>query len=382
MFEPVLVMAMAQIINNMKLQADSRTDSGNDAIGAFKCVDAEIMLVDDNDINLMVESELLRQYGVEPDCAEGAREAFELVEEKHYDIIFMDHMMPEINGIEATKVLRARPGWTRTVPIIALTANAVTGMKEMYMACGMNDYISKPIEIPELNRILLKWLPEDKILAAEREDESHISSPVLRRLASVLDVKRALQNIGGSEHAYLGIINAFMTSAPEKLERMSSLAERDDFDNFSADAHSCISSLANIGAFEMSEEARRMESAAAGHNHALMKNGFSEFLSRLEALFTFIGGNIPGISEDAGSDEDDSRARGSVEMLRSMLEDVRVLIDNLEHDSAVENMDKITLESYGSDLDRRLFQVRAAIDSFNYDRAAGMIKSILDMGER
>ncbi|MDR1580223.1 MAG: response regulator, partial [Synergistaceae bacterium] len=194
MFEPVLVTVIAQIINNMKVQADSRADSGKDAIGAFKCVNAEIMLVDDNDINLMVESELLRQYGVEPDCAEGAKEAFELVKDKHYDIIFMDHMMPEINGIEATKVLRLRQGWTQTVPIIALTANAVTGMKEMYIACGMNDYISKPIEIPELNRILLKWLPKEKISITEREEENFISNPVLRSLASVLDVKKALQN--------------------------------------------------------------------------------------------------------------------------------------------------------------------------------------------
>ncbi|MDR0651769.1 MAG: response regulator [Synergistaceae bacterium] len=380
LFEPVLVMAIAQIINNMKVQTDSRADSGRDAIGAFKCIDSEIMLVDDNDINLMVESELLRQYGVEPDCAEGAKEAFERVKDKRYDIIFMDHMMPEINGIEATKVLRARPGWTQTVPIIALTANAVTGMKEMYIACGMNDYISKPIEIPELNRILRKWLPEDKILMTERDEGRLISNPVLRRLASVLDVKQALQNIGGSEQAYLGIIDAFMTSAPEKLARMSSLVERDDFDNLRMDMHSCRSSLANIGAFEMSEEARRIESDAESHNYVFMKNGFREFSSRLEALFTFIRDIVSGVSEDDGSGEDASRVKGSVEVLRNMLEDVRVMIDNLEHDSAMENMDKITLESYGGDLDRRLFQVRAAIDSFNYDRAADMIATILDTG--
>ncbi|MDR3165828.1 MAG: response regulator [Synergistaceae bacterium] len=385
MFEPVLVTAIAQIINNMKVQADSRADAGRDAIGAFKCVDSEIMLVDDNDINLMVESELLRQYGVEPDCAEGAREAFELVKEKRYDIIFMDHMMPEINGIEATKVLRSRPGWTQTVPIIALTANAVTGMKEMYIACGMNDYISKPIEIPELNRILLKWLPEEKVTVNDRDERYRISNPVLRRLASVLNVKRALQNIGGSEQAYLGIISAFMTNAPEKLERMSSCMERDDFDNFRVDIHSCKSSLSNIGAFEMSEEARCMESAAAGHNYVFMKNNFREFSSRLESLFTFIGDIVSDTSdilEDDGSGSIGSRGRGSVEMLRNTLENVRVMMDNLEHDSAVESMDKITLESYGRDLDRKLFQVRAAIDSFNYDRAADMIKSILDAEDR
>ena len=111
-----------------------------------------------------------------------------------------------------------------------------------------------------------------------------------------------------------------------------------------------------------------------------MKNGFREFSSRLEALFTFIRDIVSSVSEDDGSGEDASRVKGSVEVLRNMLEDVRVMIDNLEHDSAMENMDKITLESYGGDLDRRLFQVRAAIDSFNYDRAADMIATILDTG--
>ncbi|MDR1978874.1 MAG: response regulator [Synergistaceae bacterium] len=165
LFEPVLATAMSQALNNMTSSAqDARDNTDNGVIGSFQCRDAKILLVDDNEINLLVESEILRQYGIEPDLADDARSAYNLVKDKKYDIIFMDHMMPEINGIDATKTLRATPGWTEDVPIIALTANAVTGMKETYMSCGMSDFISKPIEIPDLNRILLQWLPEDKIL--------------------------------------------------------------------------------------------------------------------------------------------------------------------------------------------------------------------------
>jgi CheY-like chemotaxis protein len=146
----------------MKSGQDPGGGVDGESIGTFKCAAAEILLVDDNDINLMVESELLRHYNVEADTAEGAKIAYDMVKDKRYDIIFMDHMMPEINGIEAIKALRAIHGWTQTVPIIALTANAITGMRETYISCGMNDYISKPIEIPELNHMLLKWLPKDK----------------------------------------------------------------------------------------------------------------------------------------------------------------------------------------------------------------------------
>ncbi|MDR1914986.1 MAG: response regulator [Synergistaceae bacterium] len=164
LFEPVLVTAVAQILNNVKTEGSNEQESLESCvIGSFKCPDARILLVDDNEINLLVESELLRQYGIEPDIADCARSAYKLIEDNRYDIIFMDHMMPEINGIDATKTLRATPGWTETVPIIALTANAITGMKEAYLSCGMSDFISKPIEIPDLNRILLQWLPHDKI---------------------------------------------------------------------------------------------------------------------------------------------------------------------------------------------------------------------------
>jgi CheY-like chemotaxis protein len=164
LFEPVLVTAIAQAANDMKSGLYLRDGVNRESIGAFKCAETEILLVDDNDINLMVASELLRHYDVEADTAEGARIAYDMVKDKRYDIIFMDHMMPDINGIEATRTLRAIPGWTQTVPIIALTANAVTGMREAYISCGMNDYISKPIEIPVLNRTLLQWLPKEKIV--------------------------------------------------------------------------------------------------------------------------------------------------------------------------------------------------------------------------
>ncbi|MDR1651181.1 MAG: response regulator [Synergistaceae bacterium] len=373
LFEPVLVTALSQVMNNMKAAPSKGPDK--DGIGAFKCVDTEILIVDDNDINLMVESELLKQYDIEPDTAEGALSAYGLVKRKKYDIIFMDHMMPEINGIEATKTLRAMPGWTETVPIIALTANAITGMKEAYLACGMNDYISKPIEIHELNRTLMKWLPSGKIAAPETEKERvPAGGTMTERLSESLGTKQALANIGGSEEAYIGVVRAFMTSMPEKLSRMASCLENGDWSGFRADIHSCRISLANIGAFDISDEAKALERAVASQNHVFVKNSFGGFCKEVDGILAFIGGIV--FERAAGSDK--NRIKGSVEVLRNLLEDVRVLIDNLEHSSAIELMDRITLESYGHELDRRLIQVRAAIYSFSYDRASDMIKSILD----
>jgi HPt (histidine-containing phosphotransfer) domain-containing protein len=160
---------------------------------------------------------------------------------------------------------------------------------------------------------------------------------------------------------------------PEKMARMADCLENGDFDNFRIDIHSCKSSLVNIGAMDMSEEARALEFATIAQNTSYIKNSFRGFADRIEELFSFISGII---SEDA-YDEKRARTMGSVEVLRNLLEDVRILMDNLEHDNAMELIDRTTSESYGQNLDRQLFQIRAAIDSFNYDKASDMIQSIL-----
>jgi HPt (histidine-containing phosphotransfer) domain-containing protein len=252
-------------------------------------------------------------------------------------------------------------------------------MKETYLACGMNDYISKPIEISELNRTLLKWLPKEHIVITEvKKQETGASGTMVGRLSEGLDTKQALLNIGGSEEAYILVIKAFMTSIPEKLSRMTDYIGNNDWSAFRIDIHSCKSSLANIGAMEISDEARALEMAAISQNYVFVKNNFRGLVSHLEDLFAFIGDIV---SENV-FDESHAKIRGSVEVLRNLLEDVRVMIDNLEHDVAMELMDRITSESYGLDLDRRLFQMRAAIDSFNYDRASDMIFSILDIEDK
>ncbi|MDR2780176.1 MAG: response regulator [Synergistaceae bacterium] len=373
LFEPVLVTAVARAANDMKSGQDLRGGVSGEYIGAFKCVNTEILLVDDNDINLMVESELLRQYNVEPDTAEGAKTAYDMVKDKRYDIIFMDHMMPEINGIEATKTLRAASGWTRTVPIIALTANAITGMKETYISCGMNDYISKPIEIPELNHVLLKWLPKEKIIIAAQAGGASENGSIAARLSGALDTQTALARISGSEDAYIGVVNTFIVSIPERVEHMAACIGRNDFAAFRASIHLCRSSLANIGAAEISEEARALENAAISKNYMFVKNNFGAFKARMEGLFSFIREIVP----KRAFGDPPAKGAGKSDVLRNLLEEVCVMMDNLEHDGAIGTMDGIISESYGVDLDRKLFQARAAIDSFNYDRASEIIMSVL-----
>ncbi|MDR1965745.1 MAG: response regulator [Synergistaceae bacterium] len=167
LYPPLLATSVARVLNSPCEDENCRADESK--LGNFRTDGAEVMVVDDNEINLLVASELLKQYGIEADTAESGEEALRMLDGKKYDLVFMDHMMPGMDGIEASERIRALGGWNAIMPIVALTANAIVGMTEVFLSHGMNDFISKPIEIDRLNQILLKWLPPEKISAPANE---------------------------------------------------------------------------------------------------------------------------------------------------------------------------------------------------------------------
>lgn len=145
----------------------------NREIIAFTAPTARVLLVDDIDINLEVASYMLSVYDIQADCVLSGREALEQAERCRYDLIFMDHMMPEMDGIEATRLIRALDDDYQGVPIIALTANAVNGAMEMFLENGMSGFLSKPIDEGLLAQCLLEYLPPDRIV----KDTADIKKP-------------------------------------------------------------------------------------------------------------------------------------------------------------------------------------------------------------
>ena len=135
-------------------------DRKEDIVIDFQITDCTVLIVDDLPINLLVAKGLLKSYGAQIDTASSGREAIELVKEKDYDIIFMDHMMPEMDGLQTGAAIRALGG---QMPIIAMTSNAMRGIREFYLEQGFNDYLSKPINMRVLDEILKKWVNADKI---------------------------------------------------------------------------------------------------------------------------------------------------------------------------------------------------------------------------
>jgi CheY-like chemotaxis protein len=128
-------------------------------IYTFTAPNAKVLLVDDIEINIMVAEAILKSYGIIPDTACNGIEAVEKIKNKDYDLVLMDHMMPEMDGIEATKTVRKLGGKYKALPIVALTANAINGAENMFIKNGFNGFISKPMDPQSLASSLMEWLP-------------------------------------------------------------------------------------------------------------------------------------------------------------------------------------------------------------------------------
>ncbi len=159
--KPVYVLNIASLLNGEELITSATRESLTEF--DFTAPEAQVLLVDDNAINLMVAEGLLEPLRMQIDKASGGRQAVEMIEKKRYDLILMDHMMPELDGVEVTHIIRHLHPEYDDVPIIALTANAVSGVKEMFIREGMNDFIAKPIEMRSAVSKLKAWLPPHKV---------------------------------------------------------------------------------------------------------------------------------------------------------------------------------------------------------------------------
>jgi CheY-like chemotaxis protein len=174
--------SIANILNS-KAEVKDSVESSDEI--TFTIPNARLLVVDDIDINLMVAEGLLEAYDATIDTCLSGAEAIKMVKLYDYDLVFMDHMMPGMDGIEATAAIRkweAEQNIRSGVPIVALTANAVVGMKELFLGKGFNDFLSKPIDISKLNEILERWITKDKI-EMRNDDTPHFELMPEKRAA-------------------------------------------------------------------------------------------------------------------------------------------------------------------------------------------------------
>jgi signal transduction histidine kinase/DNA-binding NarL/FixJ family response regulator len=238
---------------------------------SFTAPNARILVVDDNELNLEVFRGLVKQLQVRVDTATRGREAVRLGREKKYDLIFLDHMMPDMDGIETLKEMQSTPE-DRNIktPMVCLTANAISGAREQYLEAGFNDYLTKPIDPLALEQMMIKYLPEERVIRNDRPAEAKKAAPkpmvpFADPLAPIrecpdIDLSLGIAHLG-TEESYLPILEVFYNSAGERAAELQHLYEIEDYRTYTAKIHSLKCSIRILGAEKLSKKAQNLENA-------------------------------------------------------------------------------------------------------------------------
>ena len=221
--------------------------------------EAKILVVDDNEMNLLVVRKLLHKTQIQITEAMGGAEALELMRKERFDVIFLDHMMPDMDGIETLKLAKAmEDNMSKDAPIIALTANAISGMREMYLAEGFDDYISKPINGRILEEKLANHLPAILICFKEIASEKEAEPAEANEL---IDFARGLQYCADNREMYAEIIKMFCNSYHLKYDEIEKLFMEKDWNKYTISIHALKSNALNIGAGKLAERCLELEVA-------------------------------------------------------------------------------------------------------------------------
>lgn len=252
--------------------------------------DASILVVDDNEVNLKVARNLMKSNGIVPDIATSGVQCIGAMGVKKYDIVFLDHMMPGMDGIETLQQLINKDLIKDGTVVIALTANAIVGAKERYLEAGFADYLSKPIDVDQLEKKLILYLPKAKVsykkgVKEEPKPEEKVAEEVVpvsndnNSDEPLIDFKSGLEYWMGDKEAYDEIASAYLEEADAKFAAIDNYYETKNWRDFGIVAHALKSTSLIIGAKTLSELARELEFAAEENRIDFIDAKYFDFLT-------------------------------------------------------------------------------------------------------
>ena len=265
--KPLYSLNFCQVINHEEI---SYNEEKQNEI-CFTAPDARILIVDDTEMNLKVAIGLLEPLHLQIDTAANGKRAVKMIQEKEYDLVFMDHMMPVMDGVEATKVVRALEGdYYQKLPIVALSANATTEAREIFRTNGLNDFVAKPIKVQEICRCIRKWLPAEKVVAGVAKATTEEVENGLPEIEG-LDVAAGIENCGSKE-LFIQLLGDFYKLIDQKSTKIEKCLADGLIRDYTIEVHALKNTARMIGALELSENFYRLEQLGNANEQKVLEN--------------------------------------------------------------------------------------------------------------
>lgn len=377
LYKPFYILPVVSILNG-----SNHIESGIQMIrpGKFIAEGVHVLVVDDNRMNIRVIEGLLNEYHMKVSYAVSGQEALKRIEEKCYDFVFMDHMMPEMDGIETLHHIREKAGsYYQNVPVIALTANAAPGNREMFLEEGFTDFVAKPVEISVLERVLKRILPEDKLIYLTEDANPKQPSGEKFEIGD-LDVNQGILYCGGKQE-YLDILQICRTEGADSRAVLHALFQNQDWKNYTIKVHALKSTMQNIGAIPLAQKAKALEQAGKQNNIEYIQNNHEDMLKEHRRVMEELNqspllNNIVTPKEEA-IPEQKNRKELDEETFNHLLEELEAAMYELNGEQMLSILSKLQEYEYcQTPLQEKLVPIKKKVEMSDYMSAVDTVSKI------
>lgn len=348
----------------------------------FTVKDCKVLVVDDNAVNRKIAKIFLQSYGLEITEAESGAAAIGLVRRTCYDIIFMDHMMPEMDGIEAVRIIRSECGENGRRPaIIALTANAMEGVRKTFLENGFQDFITKPLDRKPLHEALLRWIPEEKIIESEawldvsKVDDSR-SIQFRKVVIEGIDTDEVVRHYSGSIEDYLELLNLYCLDGNRKLTVLRELWEKRDYKTYGIEVHGLKSASANVGAMGVSAGAKEQEKAVDRGDTVFVDAHVQELLAAYEAQIEYISKYLENgrKRKDVGEKKQEIDSAECTEQIKEALES----LENFRAKDCAQKIEQLLEYRLQPDIEANLTEIQGLLKLYEDEKAELLLGKLLE----
>ncbi len=357
--------------------------SGQKYAPGFTAPEASVLVVDDTYMNLVVIEGLLKPTRIKIETVTSGEEALERVQHTHYDLILLDHRMPVMDGIETLKRMKElKHHQCPEAPVIALTANAISGAKEQYLRAGFTDYMSKPVEPEKLEDMIRHYLPEELIHAVKKDllpvfddkaDKTEIRPDVkcLEEKVSSLNVDLGIRNCG-SEKGYLNACGIFCQAVKDNEAGIRDALDRQDFEKYTILVHALKSSARMIGAEEVSSTALVLEGAGERQDEATIVSLTPWLLKKYVELGSDLEKALSYLQQQKQPSED--LVRISESDYQNALHLMEAAASGMDYDGVQDMLNMLEDDRLTAEQETQIKEVKTALDHLEWDRITEILK--------